>query len=215
MPNIFQRSPRRLEFFIYTSQAKVEMLYAQASARRRVGLETELKANLGVAEAVVKGSSNDQVDAELYEKIHVIEKHLRRVGDVGTVQNPRRFIEGEMHARFGIVTDYAASLVFFGGSIERTKVGLIGAPESVVGPLPGVTTNHSMFYYTLRFLHGMTLRADPPVPPQPSMYHSYAEAFDMANNADLPLSADVKFLTPVIHSEPGLIIASPLYVSYA
>jgi hypothetical protein len=79
----------------------------------------------------------------------------------------------------------------------------------VIGEVQRNESGHSPFYYTLKFLNCMVGGEPPSGNPD---YYSYREAFDIASAA-APLEAEAVFFAKTLHQEPGLVIATPLYVA--
>jgi hypothetical protein len=94
--------------------------------------------------------------------------------------------------------------------LTGTKVGLIGSSNSLVGDPERAESHHSPFYYTLRFLN-QAVQADE-LPGKKPPYFSFAQAYDIAL-ATVALTAEVQFLGRVLHSEPHLLIVTPIYVA--
>jgi hypothetical protein len=175
-------------------------------------LEAEVKANIGVVQATLRGGARPDTP-DLYTHAAVVASYLEKRDKVGTVDRPERYIKDVATLKYGIISEYASDIAFFGATIGSTKLGLIGSSDSMVGyDLPPLESQHAPFYYTLRFLNHIADReaADPPQPE----YYTYMQAFDIASGLT-PLEAKAEFLARVLHKEQGLIIATPIYVAIA
>jgi hypothetical protein len=211
--NVFRRrnagTPR---YYLYLSKTKVEMLYPQIPRRLVRSLGAEVTASIGVLQATVKGGKQPD-STDLYFQTAVVDRYLVRHDQVGTVGSPELYVKDVATLRYGIVSEYAADIAFFGGNVGDTKLGLIGSSDSMVGESQRVETRHAPFYYTLRFL-GQTAAADASPATSPP-YYTYPEAYDIALSATTSLEAKVEFLGRVLHLEPGLLIVTPIYVAFA
>jgi hypothetical protein len=184
------------------------MLYPQIPQRLARSLEAEAKANIGFLQATVRaGKTADPEDS--YARVSVVTSYLEKHDKVGTVAQPERYIKDTARLKYGIVSEYASDIAFFGGGVGSTEIGLIGSSESMVGEVQRGESGHSPFYYTLKFLNRM---ADSESPLGNPPYYSYQEAFDIASAAT-PLEAEAVFFAKTLHQEPGLVIATPLYVA--
>ncbi|WP_211362216.1 DUF2510 domain-containing protein [Pseudonocardia cypriaca] len=200
-------------YYLYLSRTKIEMLYPQVPRSFIRSLDAEVKASVGVVEATVKrGAEEERAGLEL--RAAIISDYLERHAEVGTVAEPKQYLKGTATMKYGIVSGYAADVAFFGGTIEGIRIGLIGSTTSVVGELERNESRHSLFYYTLKFLNriardptGQHVSSSPP-------YFTHAQAFEIAAAATSQ-EADVEFVARVLHKEPDLIIATPIYVALA
>lgn len=208
----FSRSdPVTPKYYIYLSKTKVEMLYPQIP-RRLVGqLEAEVKANIGVVQAAVKGGAQPET-ADIYTHAAAVTRYLEKHDKVGTIDRPERYIKDVATLEYGIVYEYASDIAFFGATVASTKLGLIGSSDSMVGAVQRSESQHNPFYYTLKFLNHLA-EDETADSPQPA-YYSYAQAFDIASSVT-SLQIRAEFLARVLHQEPGLIIATPIYVAVA
>ncbi len=219
------RSKTALRYYVYISTTKVDMLFPQIPAAFLKGAEAELKINLGVVSTSIKGKGPEDAK-ELAARVGVVEAYLKDQEDVGTVENPKRWIEGIARLRWGCVQEYASDIAFFGGKIGGRTVALLGSSESVLGAPQMGSANHAPFYYTLQFFNQMlknrhfkegNLFDSPQMegkegkPP----YYSYPESIQIAYDALAGSEAILQFSALVLHTEKNLIVATPLYVALA
>jgi len=210
--NVFRKRGLDIpRYYLYLSKTKVGMLYPQIPRNVVRSLETEMKASIGVLQATIRGGKRPD-DTDLYLQAAVVDRYLVRHDQVGTVTAPQPYVKDVATLKYGIVSEYAADIAFFGGIVEETKLGLIGSSDSMVGEPQRTETGHAPFYYTLKFL-GRAADADATSTGSPP-YHSYADAYEIALNAT-SIAAKVQFLGRVLHSEPGLLIVTPIYVAVA
>jgi hypothetical protein len=195
-------------YFVYLSQTKVNMLYPQIPQRLSRSLEAEVKANIGFLQATVRGGKAAGPE-DSHARVSVVTSYLEKHDKVGTVAQPERYIKDTATLKYGVVSEYASDIAFFGGGLGSTDIGLIGSSESMVGEVQRCESGHAPFYYTLRFLNSMTDHESSTRNPP---YFSYRKAFDIASAA-APLEAQAVFFAKTLHQEPGLVIATPLYVA--
>ncbi|MGH3940904.1 MAG: DUF7019 family protein [Pseudonocardiaceae bacterium] len=133
-------------YYLYISDAKVDMLLSQIDPGRTRRRATEVSLRLSVvgAKRSVESTGPDRV-----ARLERVVRHLQEHGDLGTVDEPGQFFWGLLPMQWGpITTGGGTSLVYFGGRTERTIVGLGGSSGHVLGT-PAATTQepplaHSM-----------------------------------------------------------------------
>jgi hypothetical protein len=100
------------KYYVYLSDAKIKMLYAQISRG---------------------GDSQDDSTRNLESVL----RELRKAGRIGTVEEPKDYFGGTMPMRWGpygmSFPREASPLVYFGGVTEQTIVGLGGSAKHVIG----------------------------------------------------------------------------------
>jgi hypothetical protein len=117
-----------LRYYLYISDAKVDMLLQQIDpgfARRR-------SAEVGVNLTVV--SAKRTVESIAPDRVTRLERVVRQLDDhydVGTIDEPGQYFRGRLPMRWGPLA--TGQGVYFGGSTEQTIVGLGGATGHVVG----------------------------------------------------------------------------------
>jgi hypothetical protein len=119
-----------LRYYLYVSERKVDMLFAQMPRAKRDDLAAQFTVNLGV----VASSVETRERSTLYTKVQAIEQYLRSEDMIGTVEEPRPYIEGSMMMQWGPMDGH--NVVLFVGASERTIVALGGSPEHVVATSP-------------------------------------------------------------------------------
>jgi hypothetical protein len=92
-------------------------------------LEAEVKANIGVVQATVRGGARPD-NSDIYTHAAVVASYLEKHGKVGTVDLPEQYIKDVATLKYGVIFEYASDIAFFGATIGQTKLGLIGSSES-------------------------------------------------------------------------------------
>ena len=141
------QAPAAPKYYLYISDSKLNMLYAQ----RGPGTDAHL----------------DSIG-----KLCAVLADLARAGRIGTVDEPKEYFAGAMPMRWGPCAFPAvpqltpSPLVYFGGNTEKTIVGLGGSATHVMGEVgSGKTGLHSCLPYFIMQLRqelGESLPADIP-----------------------------------------------------
>ncbi len=123
-----------LRYYVYISDAKVDMLLPQVDAgfTRRRATEVGISLKFVSARRSVESAASDRV-----ARLERVVRHLDDFGDVGTVDAPGQYVRGRLPMRWGPLPLGPSPLVYFGGRTERPIVGLGGASGHVLGaPVP-------------------------------------------------------------------------------
>ena len=136
-----RRRPKpKLRYYVYVSDTKVDMLYAQIPSRVRERLAAELKVDL----KVLALSLSERPDQETrYSKVRLVSDYLVENARVGTVEDPAEYFSGAMPMRWGYLGD-RGDLVYFGGRQGDTMVGLGGSARQVIGEAGSSTPTNSL-----------------------------------------------------------------------
>lgn len=121
-----------LRFYLYVSDAKVDMLLPQLDSSVGMSHTTEIGADLKVFN--IKRSTASSPDEDRFQRVERVADLLEESGVVGTLEAPGPFVRGRMLMRWGLL-DCAdeAPLVYFAGRAGRTVVGLGGSAAHVLG----------------------------------------------------------------------------------
>jgi hypothetical protein len=117
------QAPSAPKYYLYISDSKVNMLYAQA------GPGTD--------------ASRDSID-----KLDTVLADLACADRIGTVDEPKEYFAGAMPMRWGPCAFPAvpqltpSPLVYFGGATEKTIVGLSGSATHVIGEVGTAKTDY-------------------------------------------------------------------------
>jgi hypothetical protein len=115
-----------LRYYLYISDAKVEMMLPQIDPGFDRVSESEIGFDVKVASAKRRVATTSNRVARLERVV----RYLDDFADVGTVDEPGQYFRGRMPMRWGSIT---SSLVYFGGATERTVVGLGGSAGHLHG----------------------------------------------------------------------------------
>lgn len=125
------------KYYLYVSDAKVGMLLSQidpgASYKRGIEFGVDLK--MVHVKRVSESTASDR-----FARLDLVVRHLLDHGDVGSVEEPGPFFWGLLPMQWGpFPAETDSSLVFFGGRINETTVGLGGSVKHLLGSVPDVT----------------------------------------------------------------------------
>ena len=119
-------------YFVYISDAKVEMLLQQIDPGALRKRTTEIGADLKIFSA--KRGAETLAGAERTARLERVVRYLTDFGDLGGVDEPGQFFWGLMPLRWGpTVGRDGFPMVYFGGRTERTVLGLGGSRAHVFG----------------------------------------------------------------------------------
>jgi hypothetical protein len=116
-------------YYIYVSDVKVDMLLSQLDpsfARRRT---SEWSVNFRIFGT--KRTSEGTLGENRFARLERVTRYLEDHGDLGSVDEPGQFFRGLLPMGWGPLEDPTA--FYFGGSTDRTILGLIGSAAHVIG----------------------------------------------------------------------------------
>lgn len=128
-----------LRYYLYVSDAKVDMLLSQidpAWSRKRV---TELSVGLSVAGAK---RTSETTGTDRIARLERVVRHLDDHGDLGDVDAPGSYVHGELPMQWGPIGD--GETVYFGGRTERTIVGLGGSTGHALSTVAAAPPQHRL-----------------------------------------------------------------------
>ena len=118
----------RLSYFVYVSDAKLDMLYEQIPRPLRKRLAAEVKVDFKMVGVTIKGAE-DKGPLRL-AKLAVVERFVQDHEDVGTVHQPATYFRGTMDMRWATLNE---SIVLFHGRHDGDIVALGGSLWHLVG----------------------------------------------------------------------------------
>jgi hypothetical protein len=138
-----------VKYYLYVSDAKINMLFAQIPTRLAKRLSAELEVDFQIIS--LKPKSATQHDTR-YSKLKVVERYLRCHENVGDVDRPGSYFGGSLALVYTIVGPTA---VFFGKG-TNTMVGLTGSAHHVTGNAgtPAVVSVDSISHLALPAVAG-------------------------------------------------------------
>lgn len=120
------------QYFVYISDAKVDMLVQQIEPGRLNKRSSEAGIDLKLVKA--KRVVDTTAGAERVGRLQRVIRHLADFGDLGDVDAPGQFFGGMLPLRWGpMVGRDGYPLAYFGGHTGTTVVGLGGSRTHLVG----------------------------------------------------------------------------------
>src|SRR5215813_11645658 len=128
-----------MQFYIYVSDAKVDMLLAQIPPRRLKRLAAEVTVDLKLLS--VRVSTRDAPETR-WSRAEVVTRYLYDKGMIGELRGNRQFFAvQDLPMRWGVVGGWNGQVVFFASQDEQCRLFLTGAPHHVIGTAPGVVVD--------------------------------------------------------------------------
>jgi len=121
-----------MRYYVYVSDAKLDMMYEQIPAKLSARLAGELKVDLKVVSLTVRTNS----PAETRDgRVRLVEEYIDRNYEVGWVTDPTQWFRGELSLRTGVFRPMDADdgLIYFGCVEDDLLVGLVGSARHRVG----------------------------------------------------------------------------------
>jgi hypothetical protein len=133
------------KYYIYVSDAKVDMLLPQVSNDIKKKVANEFKLNLKVLE--VSRRSETESNENRFARLQSVVQHLRTELRVGSIDLPSEYFADELPMKWGpyvlMRDEYCVDpamrnqswthSVLFGGSTDNTFCGLVGSTGHLVG----------------------------------------------------------------------------------
>lgn len=119
-----------MRYYLYVSDAKIDMLFEQIPQRLLKRLTKELKVDVKVISFTVKERVQDDTR---FGRLNVVESYLWESFDVGSASDPATWFEDSLSLRSGVKHTTTGGLVYFGGLIHNTLVALIGSTQHLTG----------------------------------------------------------------------------------
>jgi hypothetical protein len=126
-----KRMPFR--YYIYVSDAKVDMLLPQLDSSFQRKRTVEWNLNLKVLGA--KRGTETALGENRFARLEAVVKYLENHGDLGSVDEPGQFFRGSLPMRWGPVAEYHedSGLFYFAGRTDETILGMVGSAAHVIG----------------------------------------------------------------------------------
>lgn len=119
-----------MEYYVYISDAKLDMLYEQIPTRLRDRLATELKIDLKLFSTAF---SEHPSEKSKFAKLKLVTDFITKNEQVGTIDEPQSYFAGTLEMSWGPYGIGDEQIVYFGGFNDKTIVGLGGSLKHVIG----------------------------------------------------------------------------------
>jgi hypothetical protein len=152
-----------VKYYIYLSDAKLDMLYPQIPKSLLKRIASELNINLKLLGAeLTAGIKGEQSEETRYSKVRMVSKYIDENLHLGTVDSPGAYFKGTLPMKWGLLpgdnfytNTSETGVVYFGGFSDQTIVGLGGAAHHMIGNDKGLTQgafSYSQLPYLLEAL---------------------------------------------------------------
>jgi hypothetical protein len=221
-----------MKYYIYISDAKVDMLFPQVphDIKKKVATEWKMDLKLLSASRRVETEAEDNRIARLETVVDFINQY----GDVGSIDEPGEYIQGTETLKWGSYgfNPQGNPAVYFHGGTRKTIFGLGGSMHHLIGNSKLSFTHSQSYTYTLvaYLAKELDLRtreseqqyaADAPKHITPLMAVEWAKTEMDGPGQKVGFLAKKLVYGPIvdssIHRKPGKfgLLATPLYVAMA
>jgi hypothetical protein len=139
-----------MKYYIYISDAKVDMLFPQVPHDIKKKVATEWKMDLKLLSASRR--TETESDDNRVARLETVIDFIREYGNLGSVDAPDEYIQDTLLMRWGPSKD-EDGMVYFSSKTDRTIVGLGGSMRHVIGSNSGEARPYSHFVFdALKFL---------------------------------------------------------------
>ena len=121
-----------MEYYLYISDSKVDMLLPQVPEKTRAKLAAEFGVNVGVLEAKFKSERDTGTPDNRVARLQAVINHIRPSLEVGSVEQPGKWIEDVQDARSIYLADNKQIIFFIGKSRAGARFGLGGSAAHLV-----------------------------------------------------------------------------------
>jgi hypothetical protein len=116
-----------MKYFVFVSDAKVDMLLPQIPQKLKSKLAAEIGVNIGVLTASLKSERDVDEKADRISRLNAVIKFLRKTEDVGSIDEARNWIEGTEDVRVTYPSEEREAVFFVGRSRAQTRFALAGS----------------------------------------------------------------------------------------
>lgn len=147
--------PRRAEakYYVYVSDAKVDMLFSQIPRRLLERIAGELRIDLKLVAISLR---QNPAEENRYSRTRIVSEYLEAHQEVGEIDAPKSYFRGSLPMRWGVFGDEPNRVVFFGGYAGMTLVGLTGSPRHVIGQPGDAALRSDMSSYGITTYDGLS-----------------------------------------------------------
>ncbi len=134
-----------MRYYVYVSDAKLDMLYGQIPATIRSRLVAELKLDIKIMSVSIRERESE---ATRYAKLDIVEKYLERNVGISSISEPNAWFRGRLSLRSGLYRNAPGGLTYFSGLHNGVQLALIGSARHLIGS-PGQTAEIGLTYSRL------------------------------------------------------------------
>lgn len=220
----------KMKYYVYVSDAKVDMLYSQIGKSLLKKIAMELSIDLkplgaGLGATIKQKQSEETRYSKLRLVVEYVEKHL----NVGWVDAPGTYFKGSLPLSWGSIHSLEVAMgesqpyaVYFGGSTDRTIFGMVGSAHHMIGVRSDAPKSDIILLYTPNDMLNALANE---VQPQSKQSKLYTYLILKANEQMGEPSQQMEFLakTFLYKKEPEfpqrgsrfVLLGSPIFVAFA
>src|SRR5260370_26132949 len=116
-----------MKYFVFVSDAQVDMLLPQIPQKLKSKMAAEMGVHIGVLTASLKSERDVDEKADRISRLNVVIKFLRKTEDVGSIDEPRNWIEGMEDVRVTYPSEEREAVFFVGRSRAQTRFHFAGS----------------------------------------------------------------------------------------
>ncbi len=121
-----------MKYFLFVSDAKVDMLLPQIPQESKSKLAAEIGVNVGVLSAKLKSEQDTGVKPDSISRLNAVSNFLRNTQNIGTVDEPEAWVEGTQDVRIVYPTSSRQAVFFVGRSETQTRFALAGSSAHLI-----------------------------------------------------------------------------------
>jgi len=207
-----------MKYYLYISDAKVDMLLPQVPHKAKKRTSTELGFDLKVLSAKYKNEA--ETESDRISRLEAVVDFIREYGNIGTLDDPDDFIEDSATVGVGRAGESTTKVAYFGGKTERTVFALVGSAVHLVS---GTKTTPEVAYHSeIGEIVGWLQETVPANRGRFNLLRSISFLVPLSRWGDC--SYRIEFLAKRLHSELvknakgqeiNVLLATPLYVAMA
>jgi hypothetical protein len=141
-----------LRYYVYISDTKIDALFAQVPPKLLHQVAVEASVDLKLIGVTIKQNPDPE---NRISRLRVVESYLRQHENVGSVEQPSAWLEGEMELSWGVLSppdlgvagDVRVPVAFFAGrATGGAVIGLGGSVQHLIGGGPGDAPSSDHFH---------------------------------------------------------------------
>jgi len=123
------RKGESMKYYVYVSDSKVDMLFAQIPSRFAERLAIELKIDFKIISASVSSGASNETR---FSRLAIVKQYIEKHENVGSIDEPNEYFIGKMQMSWSKFP-FTSQMVYFGGIANQTALGLAGSLKHVIG----------------------------------------------------------------------------------
>jgi hypothetical protein len=150
-----------VRYYVYASDAKIDMLYSQIPRKLLDRFVSELDLDRATLDVPLRRRESE---ATLFGKLAVVERFVEREFEVGSVREPAIWLRGAMPLRWGVYRERQDGLLYFSGLQDGVLLALIGSAHHQIGQGGDPAAIQGPRYSSAPALFALLAREEPDAP---------------------------------------------------